>query len=81
MTATIDRPHILTDNETYGSKQRPPDEGGAWIVFDDESICAIFSNRQAAEDYIYDEAERERPAETYSLSVWTIHDTYPFDDE
>jgi hypothetical protein len=71
---------ILTENEKYGSGFLDRSAlGGAWVVqhassVGDVTLCAIFTNPEAAENYIRDRDSSDE----YLLSVWKINDTYPF---
>lgn len=78
MNATIERPPIKTDNELYGNGYLDEGAPGIWLVLRDDVICHLFSNRLAAEAYIYDRAEEhEVPPDTYRIQVWAVSETWP----
>lgn len=85
MPATSDRPHIRTINEQVGMCMPPDDEGGAWCVFYEREtriLRHIFSNRAAAEAYIYDAVARAgHVLSRYEIEVWAISDTWPDEEE
>jgi hypothetical protein len=85
---TMTRERIQTDNELYAGVLDEGAPGGVWIVVYapptfSPVICHLFTNRQAAEAYIYDKSD-ERPwrsPDDYSLQVWSVSETWPDDKE
>lgn len=88
MVAEVARERIQTDNEKYGSGLLVEDApGGVWLVSaksqtgKSQHVSHLFSNRQAAEDYIHDRCnEKGWPLHRYALQVWHVSETWP-DDE
>lgn len=83
MVAQATRERIQTDNEQYGSGFLD-EEGGVWVVVTKSktglsgNVAHLFTNRQAAEDYIHEKCEEKGwPLHRYALQVWSISETWP----
>lgn len=87
MTVATDRPHIETDNEKYGSGFLDEASPGVWMVLHRDHPMHLFTNRQAAEDYIYGYVESEaanrdgRTLDDFTMQVWAVSDRWPDDEE